>query len=652
MSAKIEHFLRLPVKPNAHWQGGVFDFSDLAGEAFADSPMAEAKMSLWVSSEMQLVHAKPVVVGTPSEKLISELFKFADSHEFDYRPASICVTDRALAEQLNNLFTGSGTTVSWNAEPEFWCEVKVDMADHMLGDASVEAPALADTKCSLPQIRAFAEAAAAFYRAGLWKYLGDTDLLQIQTPKPPKYLKHATVLGSGRQEFGLGFYESADTHWNMRAQRQDMDSLEVFSLTFNPISEAIEKDVVLWKENDLPLETGDAFPQFLFYSRDNTRAPKPKELEYVTIVLAALAETTEQEIDSGQWLKQISVQGKNRRCKILIPDLIDPPDRSEWLDRGMIPERRGNERHFGLVQALINQNEGMELDQINELINSQLTGSIDDFDYPSETPFDRAENLCYAAIDAYGRRRIQLARQALKEDPSHIEANVLLAESVHETHRKIELFRNAVRLGEIQFAELMETEVGHFWGISQTRPMMRAKCGLALALAADGQVNKAIAQMLDILQLNTDDNMGVRYEVIPLLLSQNRDQDAVEILDRYSEESGIWLYLKAQVEFRREGPRGRSAQKAIAKAFKFNPHVLELLTAQHPPMMPEHYALGSPEEAAIVIEEQLDSWTESEGFVEWMFQRAVILERESLKRQRDRELKQRAKKRKAKKSRK
>lgn len=652
MEAGIKRFLNRPIEPQAEWQGGVFDFGNLAGGALADSPMAEANMALWVSSETQLVHGKPAVDGTPLELLISELLEFAESQNVDYRPASICVTDNAFADQLNELFTGSGTTVSWNAEPEFWCEVKASMADHMLGAASAKAPSLADAKCSLPQIRAFAEAAAAFYRARPWKHLDDTDLLKIQTPKPLKYLKHATVLGAGRREFGLGFYESADTHWNMRAQRLDMDSLEVFSLTYNPISEAIEKDVALWKENDLPLETGDAFPQFLFYSRDDTRAPKPKELEYITIVLAALAETTEEEIDSGQWSKQVSVQGKNKRCKILIPDLLDSPDRSVWLDRGMIPERRGNERHLGLAQALIKQNEGMELDQLNELLNSQLKGSIDDFEYPSETPFDRAENLCYAAIDAYGRRRIQLARQALQEDPGHLEANVLLAESVHETNAKIELFGKAVKLGESQFAELLETEVGHFWGISETRPMMRAKHGLATALAADGQANEAITQMLDILRLNTDDNMGVRYEIIPLLLSQHREQEAVDILNRYSEETGNWLYLKAQVEFRRVGPTGRSAQKTMAAAFKFNPHVLELLTAVHPLMVPEHYALGSPEEAAIVVEEQLESWTESEGFIEWMFQRAAILESESLKRQRDRNRKQRAKKRKAKKSRK
>ena len=422
-------------------------------------------------------------------------------------------------------------------------------------------------------------------------------------------------------------------------------------MTFNPVSEAIEKDVVLWNEYDLPLETGEAFPQLLFYSSENTRAPKPKELEYVTIVLAALAQTTEDDIDSGQWSKRVSIQGKSKRCKISIPDLLNPPDRKEWLDRGMIPERRGNERHFGLVQALIKQNEGMDLDQLNELINSQFTGSIDDFNYPSKTPFDRAENLCYAAIDTYGRRRIQLARQTLQEDPSHTEATLLLAESTFDTNRKIELFLKAVKNGEAQCAKWMETEVGNFWGISETRPFLRAKHGLAFALASDGQVNDAVTQFRDILRLNQNDNLGVRYEIIPLLLSQDKEKEAVEILNQYPEETGNWLFLKAQVEFRREGPSGRSAQKAIKAAIRFNPHVVELLMSVHPPMMPEHYALGSPEEAAIIIEEQLDSWTESEGFVEWLLQQASIVEREKNKKERDRKRKHKARKRKATKSR-
>jgi len=649
MKANIQQFLALSIEPQAHWQGGVFRFGDLAGGSIEDSPMAEADMVLWVSCEAQLVHGNPAFDEEPFDLLVSELIEFSSSQKFPYRPARIDVTDEFLAEQLSELLANSGTTVSWDAKPDFWCHVQADMAEHMLG--SIAAPSLADTKCTPLQIRAFAEAAAAFFRARPWRYLDDTDLLQIQTPKPLKHLKHLTVMGAGQREFGIGFYDTAATHWDMRAQRLDLNSLELFSLTFNPVSEAIEEDVALWNEHDLPLETGDAFPQFLFYSPDGARSPTPKELEFATIVLAALSQTTEHEIDSGQWSKQVSILGKNKRCKITIPDLLNPPDRKEWLDRGMIPERRGNERHLGLVQAFIEQNQGMELDQLNELINRKFTGSIDDFNYPSETPFDRADNLCYAAIDTYGRRRIQLARQALQEDPTHTEATLLLAESIFDTNRKIELFSEAVQNGEAQCTELMETEAGHFWDISETRPFLRAKYGLAFALVSDGQVNEALTQFRDILRLNQNDNLGVRYEIIPLLLSQDKEKEAVEILNQYPEETGNWLFLKAQVEFRREGSSGRSAQKALKIAINFNPHVVELLMAEHPPMMPEHYALGSPEEAAIIIEEQLDSWSESEGFIEWMFKKAAIMEREKNKKERDRKRKLQAKKRKAGKSR-
>ncbi|KAA5538014.1 hypothetical protein FYK55_27745 [Roseiconus nitratireducens] len=635
MSTAIERFLSYAVQPGAQWQGGVFDFAEIVGGPLADTPMAEAKVALWVSCELEIVQGKPSIEGTSFELLISELLELLETNHLGYRPALISVTNKDLAMQLKERLSGSGTEVTWDAEPEFWCEVRDDMANHFSEFAAASlAPSLASSGCSGSQIRAFSEAAAAFYQARPWRFLDDTDLLKIQTPKPPKYLKHATVLGAGGREFGLGFYDSAETHWGMRAQRLDMGSLAVFSLTFSPISEAIEEDVAYWNDHNLPLATGDAFPQFLFYSREETRAPKPKELEFLTIVLAALAETSEEEMDSGEWSKQVAIQGKNRRCKISIPDLLEPPARTEWIDRGLMPDQRGNERHFRLIQSVMAQNKGMDVDQLNELLNTQYTGSIDDFDYPSATPFDRAENLYYAAIDTYGRRRIQLARQALQEDPSHIEANVLLADSTHDAAQRIDRFTSAVELAESDCDDLLKSEVGRFWEISKTRPLIRAKHGLAISLASDGQANEAISEMLDILRLNQNDNLGVRYEVIPLLLRQNREQEASDVLNQYPEESGPWLYLKAQVEYRAKGPNSPNAQRAMANAFKFNPHVVELLMDETPPMAAEQYTLGSPEEAAMVIEDQQESWMETDGFVEWMFARFAVWQRELLQRKR------------------
>jgi hypothetical protein len=293
-----------------------------------------------------------------------------------------------------------------------------------------------------------------------------------------------------------------------------------------------------------------------------------------------------------------------------------------------------------MIQELLQQNADMHPEEINEMLSSRFTGPLADMDLPSETPFDRAEKLCSEAIATYGRRRIQLARQALQEDPTHVEANILLAESTNDIEQRILRYEAAIAVAEEHCAEFFKDAIGHFWAIPQTRPLIRAKHGLAWSLATDGQTNAAIAQMLDILRLNENDNMAVRGEVVPMLLTQDREEEANAIMDRYEEESASWLYLKAQVSYRAGGPSSRRAQAAMAAAIKFNPHVFELLASEEPPMVVDHYSLGSPEEAAVVIHEQIESWTECEGFVDWMVTRFEASQREAMKR--DREQKRRA----------
>ena len=141
----------------------------------------------------------------------------------------------------------------------------------------------------------------------------------------------------------------------------------------------------------------------------------------------------------------------------------------------------------------------MSLEQLNAAINVQFTGPMDDVEFPMDTSTDRAEVLCQEAIESFGRRRVQVAKQALTEDPSHVEANVLLAESTRQVDRRIELFRRAMEHGKTQLGQAMEEDTGHFWGLLETRPFMRACHGLAAALHEAGQTNEAIEQYQEVL---------------------------------------------------------------------------------------------------------------------------------------------------------
>ena len=639
----LKEFLSLPVNSDETWQGGIVSMADLLGIPGAEDA-DEMAIVLWYSRSSELVHAGPVSTAGEGRLngFVEAMLELNTEYEFPFRPVQIECNDRELADGLSNLLRDSGTTATFVTEMAEWNVVLEDVAEQF-GMTGPPIPSLMDAGCSEEQIREFADAAAAFYRAKLWDYLDDVDLIKMEIPKPPRYLKYAVVLGAGSETYGLGFYDDAEDHYDLVTQRGDPAELNLFSLTFESRADVRSADVGLWSELDLPLETGEAFPTMDFFAAGEPRRPTPKELDFATVVLKALAATSEDEIDSGRWTKSVEFLGKPKKCVLSIPSLLDPPDRVEWMRRGMMPERRGNERHLKLVQEFIEKSGGdMSLDELNAAINAKFTGPMDDFEYPTDTPADRAEALCREAIKVFGRRRIQLARQALAEDPTHVEANILLAEATRAVDRRIELFRAAMETGKAGLGPVMEEAVGHFWGLSETRPFMRACHGLAAALHEAGQTNEAIEQYQEMLHLNPYDNQGVRYEVIPLLLAHNREVEAMELLGSYREETAFWHYMKSLVEFRRSG-RCAKSKKAMQSAFRANEHVVALMQSTDPPLFPDSYALGSPEEAAVCIGELAPAWAETESYVEWMFQQYLLWENERAKRLRDQKRKQRKK---------
>ena len=565
----------------------------------------------------------------------TRMLELSEEHEFPYRPAQIDCNDRQFAEELNRHLDGSGTVVHYRAKMGEWNAVIREMVDHLQSAAPPPLPSLRDSGCSDEQVREFAAAAAEFYRAKLWEVLDDTDLIKIETPRPPRLMKHAVVLGKGR-EYGLGLYQDDDDHYALMAQEADPRQMSLYSFVYESPADVASEDVELWKELDLPLETGEAFPDANLFSPDGTRRPTPKEIDFLIIVLKGLAETSAEELDSGRWTKSVEVSGKRRKCVFSIPNLLHPPNRAEWIRRGKMPDRRSHEIHFRQVQEFIDSvGEGMDIDELNEAINARFTGrSLDDYELPRNTPSERAEALYQDALECYGRRRVLLAREALAEDASHVEASILVGESTRGVDRRMELFQKAKQAAATALGKDMEGLAGEFWGFHETRPYMRACHGLAVAFADAGQISDAIEQYREMLRLNPNDNQGVRYEIVPLLLEQNRDAEAIKVLDQYPEESAMWLYMTALVEFRRSG-RSAKARKALWAAFKSNEHILKLLQYDEPPRMPESYALGSPEEAAICLEELQTVWEETGGFLEWIFQEYFLWERDRAKRIRE-----------------
>src|SRR4029077_9057455 len=177
---------------------------------------------------------------------------------------------------------------------------------------------------------------------------------------------------------------------------------------------------------------------------------------------------------------------------------------------------------------------------------------------------------------------------------------VLLAEQARSRKEALGLFEQGVAAGERALGpEAFQRDVGHFWGLLETRPYMRARLGLGHSLWTAGRREEAVQHLQDLLRLNPGDNQGVRYTLAGFLLFLDRDDDLARLLQQYADEaSAAWAYSKALLAFRRQGDTPE-ARQLLKQARKTNKHVPPyLLGEKFPPTgQPGYYSPGDESEA-------------------------------------------------------
>ena len=260
------------------------------------------------------------------------------------------------------------------------------------------------------------------------------------------------------------------------------------------------------------------------------------------------------------------------------------------------------------------------IDEINAFLNENVNGS----ELPSfapETPLEEAQELMYEAWETRSpKQRIRLAKQALQISKDCADAYVLLAEeearSVEEAH---DLFAAGVAAGERALAEDFEEMTGHFWGITATRPYMRAQTGLATTFWLLGRHEAAITHYKQMLLLNPGDNQGIRYTLLNALLSHGTAEEIKELLEMYPDDvAASWLYNRALFVFRQGSQR--DADKRLAKAISFNEHVSAFLLKQRrlPKQLPDYMGFGDETEAAHYVYESQHHWQKVPGALAWL----------------------------------
>ena len=286
------------------------------------------------------------------------------------------------------------------------------------------------------------------------------------------------------------------------------------------------------------------------------------------------------------------------------------------------PDRRALERSLADIGRLIEQQEFDSVDDINAYLEEVMaSGGVPSV--PPGTPLEQAQDLMYDAWDASSaRERVRLARQALEVSPDCADAYVLLAEETARNPREAcDLYQKGVEAGERGLGEVFfEENVGHFWGILETRPYMRARAGLVQCLWLLGERALTVEHYRELLHLNPNDNQGNRYELLSCLLELGRDDEAEELFSQYEDDGATdWLYSRALVAFRRDGDN-RKAQRYLREALQQNNHVPDYLLGRRrlPRSLPQYIAWGGEDEAVAYAVRFIKGWQQTPGALAWL----------------------------------
>lgn len=202
---------------------------------------------------------------------------------------------------------------------------------------------------------------------------------------------------------------------------------------------------------------------------------------------------------------------------------------------------RETEKVFKQMQKYIEQNgsEDMDEDEMSAMIddfmqkyNDSLTvGITEETARTSEDFLELAENA-----DNEGSA-LKYAKKALKLDPDNLDAERMVALiSAEDQIDLLDKLEHALEHGEKVMKEIGcadEDSIGSYWGITETRPYMRLKMEYMNTLKDSGMIRKAMAECEDMIRLNENDNMGVRFTLMHLYAFMEEEQKALELHKKY-----------------------------------------------------------------------------------------------------------------------
>jgi tetratricopeptide (TPR) repeat protein len=585
------------------WEGGVIRLPMWVDDDHGGPPYRPCA-AIWVSPLRHKMHVRLLEPDQDPQQAMLDLFvEFATSSKLaDCLASTVQVPDEEQAHALRDALGSLPVDVVARRELPHLADVVNQMLVH--GGERPPAGMLAAPGVTLDAMRAFAEAARAFWRAHPWTELRSDDLIRIEAPELAPDMRLATVLGSEGTLRGLGFYRSISEHAEIDEEGVPLDALagRRWLLTFGPAWDMAPDDVDVWERESLPLGASDAFPLLTRLEvGGEPRRPDAEQLAWFEGILRAIADSSPEELDGGRWTRTVETSQGSMQFQLALVDLVDE---RESRDEQSDPD----EEEFAAT-VLHDFLQERELSAIQNLRGNESAEHL-------------ATALVFEAREIGGRRQLQLVRRALSLWPDCADAHILLGDREADHERALVHYQEALRAGERLLpphATLDPVPEDEFGADPLTRPYLRARARVADALLALDRYEEARDHMLALVRLDSSDKQGQRITLLQAAIEHGDQETGREVQRRFpDDDSAIFLY-GSSLHAWMAGDRAM-ARSLLRRALRANRRAPKYLIGRED-WPQEHVYLYEPggESEAIMIAQRFGvAWHTAPGAVEWL----------------------------------
>lgn len=233
----------------------------------------------------------------------------------------------------------------------------------------------------------------------------------------------------------------------------------------------------------------------------------------------------------------------------------------------------------------------------------------------------KAQELAYQAMESYDpEKALSLCLEAVKIDSRCVDALVLMAGTFEDREERVLHLARVVQIAEEDLGgeDFFRENKGYFWGLLETRPYMRARAYLAQTLAEAGWADEAIAHYEAMLDLNPNDNQGLRYALIGLYLEIGDVGGVRRVLDKYEDDGAVFTWSRVLARLLSGDAQG--AEIDLSAARSSNPHFESYLLGRKalPSKMPDYYGFGDENEAVVCMDAIGEAWKRHPEAVRWL----------------------------------